>query len=231
MRIFDDFDSARPLKNTFGALYFVDLFFSMISYTFIGLTTFSYINLYNEKGKVVPTVEEVWAYVKYFFIRFFIAQIALSIFIMLGFVLCLIPGIYLLPIVMIMQAMLVFENASLGYVFDRSFKLIKGNWWPSFGALAVITIVVYALFMIFALPFSILTGISMAITKSAKPLPFTFLMTFFSHLLEPAMALFYVVSAFVYFSIVEKKEGASLMDKIEMIGKDNDASDLPEEQY
>jgi hypothetical protein len=232
VRIFGEIGTTQPrVGNILGPLYFLNILFSIASYTLIGLTTFSYISLYIEKNGTSPSTEEVWSYVKYYFWRFLGSQIALGILVMIGFVLCGIPGIYLFPIVMIMQAMIIFENASLGYVFDRGFKLIKENWWTTFGAFVIIGIAVYALFMLLVLPLSIVTGASMAVSKSGTPLPFVILMSVLGHALQIVTALFYIVTAFAYYSLVEKKEGASLLDKVNTIGQNDIDSDQPEEQY
>lgn len=232
LRMFGEIGTTKPrFGNIFSPLYFLEVLFSIGSYTLMGLTTFSYISLYIEKNGGSPSTEEVWSYVKYYFWRFLGSQIALGILVMIGFVLCGIPGIYLFPIVMIMQAMIIFENASLGYVFDRGFKLIKENWWTTFGAFVIIGIAVYALFMIIILPVSIVTGASMAVSKTGTPMAFVILMSVLAHGIQVVTALLYIVTALAYFSLVEKKEGASLLDKVNTIGQNDIDSDHPEEQY
>lgn len=219
------------LSDRFGIDMIANYFFALLSYTSIGLTTFCYISVYKDKGNQPASVEEVWTYFKYYFWRFLGAEIVLWAMVVAGFFLCAIPGIYLTPIVSVMLAMIVFENASLGYVFNRSFKLMKNEWWATFGAFVVIGIVIYAVLIALILPVSIASGASMYLTTRAPSLSFAIAMSVLQNMCYLFMALSYVVVALAYFSIVEKKEGLALIDQVEKIGNEDASSDLPEEEY
>jgi len=217
--------------SAMGVEFFLSAVVSGIAYALLALTTYCYITLYREKGNNAPSVEEVWGYVKYFFWRFIGVQILLSLLLMAGTVLCILPGVWLFPILTVMGAMLVFENATLGYVFDRGFKLVKNEWWTTFGALFIIAIVIYGLFMLFLIPAGLLTGASMFLMNAKQPTSVLILITVLQHLCQAFLVLLYITSALCYFSLVEKKEGDSLMEKINKIGKDDALTDLPGEEY
>jgi len=66
-------------------------------------------------------------------------------------------------------------------------------------------------------------------TKISTPL--LILTTVLQAVCQAFMMIPYITAALCYFSLVEKKEGTSLMDKINMIGRDDSGDGLPEEQY
>jgi len=223
-------ESIFKAKQVYGVEYFVNLIFSCLSYFAVALTTFSYVNVYLEKGKQVPTMEEVWGHFKYYFWRFLGSQIVLSVLFFVGFILCFIPGIYLFPIMSLVTAALIFENAGLGYAFDRGFKLIKENWWTTFGALFVTMFATYLLMAAIEFPVGILSGAGLFLDIKVS-MPVTILIVVLQALCQVFSIVPYVTASLCYFSLVEKKEGASLLDKIDSIGKGGSTDGLSEEQY
>ncbi len=233
-RVTKIFNSGEIPKSPFS-IYGWDTVLNMLLLLLLGIsmtiTIFSYISLYREKGNVPPTVEEVWSYFKYFFWRLLGAQILLYLLLCVGICLCIVPGIYLMPVMMIISAVMVFENASLGYSFDRGFKLIKNQWWATFGAMFIILIIVYAASMVVILPVSIATGAGMIFGNFKMSLPLIILTTILQYLCQAFCILVDVVIALAYFSLVERKEGAGLSERISSIGNHDPSADLPEEQY
>lgn len=225
---------SNPFGKIFSSQFGTSVLFSYAAYILVGLTTFCYMSVYKEKGNQPANVDEVWSFVKYFFWQFVGGSIVGWICLVVGFVLCLLPGFYLLPIVSLMLAAIVFENAGVGYVIDRSFKLIKNEWWTTFGAIMVVGILVYAAMMVVILPFTILGGVLTALStagQSGNFSPFMILISVLSHLGYFFMTLSYIVVGLAYFSLVEKKEGTSLLSKVDNIGTKQFSDDLPEEEY
>jgi hypothetical protein len=218
-------------SRIFSWEYLANTLFTMLFYSSIALTVFCYIKLYLEKGNQVPEVQEVWTEFKLYFWRFFGCNILLGILVVIGFVFCLLPGLYLLPITSLISAVLVFENASFSYAFDRGFKLIKNNWWITFGALFIIFIVVGAVAMIVILPITFIATGSLLFTKVSMSVPLVILRTVLSSFAQVFMLLPYVLISLCYFSLVEGKDGEGLMDRVNNIGNNGPDSNLPEEQY
>ena len=222
---------AESPRTVLGWEYAVSMVFMLVFYTSISATVFSFINLYVQKGNVAPAVEEVWESVKYFFFRVLGSSVLLAILLVVGLILCVIPGIYLWPPTSIIIAIIVFENGSFSYAFDRGFKLVKDHWWTTFGAMFIVMLVMVAATMVVVLPVALLTAGSVFITKTDVSGPILILNT----VLETAVQIFYflpyVTVALCYFSLVEVKEGTGLMDRVDMIGQNKPDSDLPEEQY
>lgn len=222
--------TTMPLK-AYGWEFLLSSVFSLAFYTAITVTVFSYISLYNEKGHEAPEVEEVWAYTKFYFWRMLGASIVLFALNAAAFMFCLVPGIYLWPITSLIIATILFENSTLGYGFNRGFKLIKDRWWITFGAIFIVIVIIVALSVVLALPASLLSAGSILFSTASQSTPLLIISTFLQSLAMIFTVLLNIVIALSYFSLVEAKDGTGLMDKVNMIGQNSQDSDLPEEQY
>lgn len=63
--------------------------------------------------------------------------LVLAVFTGLGFVLCVLPGIYLFAAFAVAFPVLLFEDVRGTKALRRSRELIRGRWWPTFGVLVV----------------------------------------------------------------------------------------------
>lgn len=204
---------------------------SSLAYLMVSLTTLCYISLYLEKGNEQPTVEEVWSYFKYFFWRFIGSNIVYGILTVIGLMLLVIPGIYLLPVISISLTALVIENTGVMDALDRGYKLVKGNWWATTGPIFICFLVVFALMMITFIPVGIISGSGMLLANTQLTLLTAIFTAVMESLFNLAMVLPQIVIALCYFNLIERKEGSSLMERINAIGKDEAADIHPEESY
>jgi hypothetical protein len=218
-------------QPSFGIELVLSSLSGIIAYFSISLVTYSFIALYREKGNQTPSVEEVWGYFKYYFFRFLTANFLLVCLAGLGFVFCIAPGVYLYPIISIIAAVMVFENGDLSYSFSRGFRLIKGEWWASFGAMMIIMMILYAIFIAIAIPSFLLTSAATFIANAEVPTGLLLILSVFQSLAYVSIVLLYVITAICYFSLVEKKDGDSLLDRVNNIGNNDLTDNLPEEQY
>ncbi|MBS7566079.1 hypothetical protein KHS38_16850 [Mucilaginibacter sp. Bleaf8] len=221
------------VPSLFGVEYFLTLIFSYLTQTILLTTVLSYIALYRDKGNIAPSPAEVWGYIKYYFLRIIGSIFVIGILMGLGFVLCIIPGIWLSPILSLIFPIIIFENTSLGYAFNRSFSLIKDNWWATFGALFVMLLIISLGVGILMVPGMIVTAaLSLTHLHDASSLftPLTIIMSVLQTLGFVLAALPIVTLALCYFNLNEKKEGTGLMDRINSFGKQPD-TDLPAEEY
>jgi hypothetical protein len=69
------------------------------------------------------------------------ASILAGICIAIGFVLIIIPGLFLLTIWCLIVPVIVLENASIGQSFGRSQQLVKGYGWHVFGTLVLVFLI------------------------------------------------------------------------------------------
>ena len=199
------------------------------------VTIYSYIALYREKGGEAPTVEEVWGYIKYYFLRMLGASLVLIILLILGFVFCVIPAIYLYPIFALVAPIMIFENTSFGYAFNQSFRLIKEYWWVTFGALFVMSLIAGFSAAVVTAPVAIANVVIMFIhgTKDIHmSVPLTLATVILQQLATVLHILPLVTVALCYFNLTEVKEGTGLMGRIQNFGNpDAPGNDLPAEEY
>ncbi len=204
----------------FSGPWLVGLVLVLLSYVLVNVVTFSYIRLYQQRGGQQPiTVGEVWAATQPFIGSGVLLTIAVSLLAGVGMIFLVLPGLYLLIVFSITPAILVFEGQGVGESISRSFRLISGNWWATFGLLFVMSLIVSIMSMIFTLPAGIVGGLFGAgVVKDISILTtvFTALGTVGSMVLQGLNA---VATAFQYYDLKEEKEGTGLLAQINAIGE------------
>ncbi len=70
-----------------------------------------------------------------------LAGILAAIGIVFGFILVIVPGLYLLTRWSMIAPAIVIENLSAGESFSRSHQLVRGNAWPVFGLLLLLFVI------------------------------------------------------------------------------------------
>lgn len=221
---------ARPFEGIFSVSYLIAFIFTLAAYTAIPLTTLSYISLYIEKGNVAPNIEEVWSYFKYFFLRVFGSGILVSLMMVICFICCIIPGIYVFPAFSLFYSVMVFENGSFGYSFSRSFKLANSHWWPTAGAILILWVITCAAMTIPSLP-AFFVGMLSAFSQNPGELNMTFLIiaTFIQYLGQVFLVLPVIGVSLCYFNLAERMENGGLLSRIEQLGTQKDQFSAPEE--
>jgi len=227
--------NANPF-NRFGQLfsfnYFVVIIFSLLNYTAITVSTLSFIALYVQKGNQAPTVEEVWSYFKYYFLRVFGSSIAVCIFLITCLLFCGLPFFYVFPAMSLFYSIMVVENGSFEYSFSRSFKLLKDQWWVTAGAIFVIWIITYACMSMASMPAIILTMVS-AFTKASGGMS-TFIIvisTVIQYVCQVFMILPVIGVTLCYFNLVERLDNTGLLERINQLGKSETNLNSTPEDY
>ncbi len=147
----------------------------------------------------------------------------------IGFMLCFIPGIYLMVVLAPGIALLIMENESVSESFTKCFTLIKNNWWITFATFLVFVILIAILGWVFQLPAFIYTMVESftAVQKSSGPSAITGIYQNWVYLLFTAigsigqlfLSIFTVIMiALVYFNLSEKHEFTGTYDQIDQIG-------------
>ncbi|RZQ62614.1 hypothetical protein [Amycolatopsis suaedae] len=80
--------------------------------------------------------------------------------VVVGGVLCIIPGIFLYVWFALATPALVLEKGSIMESFRRSTVLVRGAWWRVFGVLLLAWVITNAITFVIGLPFGALAGIS-----------------------------------------------------------------------
>jgi hypothetical protein len=239
----------------FNLPYFLLLLFSFLNLISLLLTTMCFITLYNEKNNEAPTIEEIWAYYKYYFLRatgsflllcliFIVSIVILMIpsFIVISaagqlvgsivtFFLILLPIIYFMTVLTLFYPIMIMENGGFAFAFGKCFKLIKGRWWNTFGVLFVNAIIVYAGYLLIIIPFALLSGGSITFLAYNVSLTVTILYTIATSAMQIINILPITATSVAYFSYVEEKENVGLMERIDNVGLGGDELDPISDEY
>ena len=208
--------------------------FAMLAFTANLVTFICYVTLYKNKGNVEPTTEEIWAYFKYYFLRVFVAIIVIWLLLSVGYMVCLLPGIWLFPILGLIFPIMIIENASFGYAFSRAFKLISNNWWITAGAVFIVWLIAYCMMFFISLPLSLVNVSSMLLRPQTMPhvsLAQIIISTVLQQLMQVLLVIPTIGICLCYFNLTESKDGTSLLNRIDKFGGQNTQPDLPSEEY
>jgi hypothetical protein len=123
----------------------------------------------------------------------------------------------------------------------RSFRLVQGKWWSTFGLIVVLYIIVVVVSYVFMIPWYVITLVSSLHNTGVEGFedPGSGLQTvslIFLTLYYLAQMVLYALPnvgiAFQYFNLVERKEAKGLMSQIESIGQaPTSAPSAPDEHY
>jgi hypothetical protein len=237
----DNFDSTSFDQNDAASRYtflnlgfFVNMFFLFLEYSAIYVTVLCYMTLYKIKQNTAPTTEEMWGYFKFYYLKTTGSFFILFILTILGCFLCLIPGIYLGVVFTLVAPIMIVENTSFGYAFNHCFRLIKDNWWVTFGALAVIGIILYVIRLIFVVPTTVISLTSM-LTPAGRHSSLHLIMTIVSTVMLQFAHVFQILvvitTGLCYFNLSESKDGLSLMERISKFGSAESDSHITPEEY
>lgn len=102
------------------------------------------------------TFAQAWEEFKPRFLPLLGATLLAFLPILVGLVICVLPGIYLYVLLALVTPALVLERCNVTTAFSRSRTLVKGAWWRTFGVLVLTFVVSVVLDSIIGMPFGIL---------------------------------------------------------------------------
>lgn len=221
-----------PTANPFAAIgpmykyLFLTLLVYMVALSALRCTIYGYIKAYVEKGKDQFTLDDVWSEVKRFILPVLGTSLIVGILVGIGFMFCLVPGIWLGVSLSLIIVVMMFEGNGMGNAFSKSFSLTKVDWWSTLGILFISYIIVYLLTLLLSIP-AVLMGLKSFFT-TFKNLQATGEMNFSTtyYIINSLTSLIsyilfsipFIALAFQYFNLLEITEKPSLKDKIEQIG-------------
>ena len=233
------------LTRQFGIWYFIFLISASISQVILTTTVYGVMINYQEKGPGNFTVGDVASRVgrnfvnivaAYFFLMFatilVVALLVAIIFAIASAVpaLGIILGIFMAIGILIVGPTVFWQlsavylsvmqpNENLARGIGKPFRVTSGNFWWTWVIVVCTTIAVGLMGMVFAIPQGAYQAVIMFAHKGEDvPTAFFIVSTvcvFFSSLLYSVMHLVFGVH---YYSLVEKKEGTGIMDRINEIG-------------
>jgi hypothetical protein len=196
------------------------LLLSTVAYSLMGATVYGYVlsclRLESDQD-VSPRV--VWEQVRRLVPRFLLASVVAGVLLILGFMVLLIPGIYLLVPLSLMWIVQAFENQAIGGAISRSISLARGKWWSTFGLMFVLTLLLGILNVVFQLPQLLATLSKMMRWSWLASDVFIVACNVVSS--AASMLLYtplFVALLFQYFNLVERKEGVGLRSLVNSLG-------------
>ncbi len=257
----------ETLQNYFMSVSFwLQIAMVMIFFIVSGVMTIATINnyivLYGAKQTNRIDVGEVWERVRstfwmYLSTMFFFSLLAVAAYIIMIIpvillaaispalifigVLLLIGGVfYLLISVSLTFIVRAYENKGFFEAIGRSYSLVQGKWWSTFGLIMVLYLVMMTISYIFLIPWYAVTFISALHNTSGNVLQETstgwemttiVLFTLY-YLAQMVLATLPNIGiAFQYFNLVELKEAKGLLNEISTLGQSQATPSAPEEQF
>jgi len=220
----------RTMSSIFSPLYFLMLFLGGLNIVVMKVTVAVYMKIYDAKGKVSPTIDEVWKGTLRYFIPIAIYSLIITLLTILGCLFCLVPGVYFMVVFAPITMIFVVEDASFGEGFNRCFSLIKENFWISL----VIYLVVYIIYAISSgIIGAVITGVAGLISYfTTKDIASTVgLVTGIFSVFQYVFYIIFLVSVGLhYFNLAELQDGEGLLRRIDSLGDDSTNTTV-EEQY
>ena len=232
MNAMEPVDVQNPFAFIFNPTYVGFIILSSFAALLNFAVIFNFMKIYDRKFPEEIMVSEILNASWKDLLPLFIMGLFVTIMIMVGFFALIIPGIFLMITLSLSIPILFFEQKGVFDAIGKSFKLIRGKWWSTFGLLFVASILMYAVSMIFILPFYVFyflsiftlveeTGVSADMHawwfQGGMTLSVMFMMlgSFLTYSI-PMVAL-----SFQYFNLVERQESVGLMNEIEQLDNEN----------
>jgi hypothetical protein len=221
----------RTWTSIFPIEYFLTILFTWLSFTAMNTVLGSYIKIYVEQDGLKPTIEQIWELFKKYFLKILMYSVPVSLLIMAGFVFCLAPGVYLGVVLMPFSLVIIIEDADFGKAFGRCFEIIRGNFWLSLAIYFVAAIIYSFGGAIVSMIVGAIAGIAAFFTTNSIGATAGIVTSIFGVFSSIFYIIFFVSLAFQYFSLVEKRDGTGILQRIESIGGDKNNFNNIEEQY
>lgn len=216
------FDSATVIVSALAVYLFLFIFL-----TFMNATVMSIVKSYiANEGEIVD--EEVNDTVKAKIGDIFLAGLGKGILTFIGYLLCIIPGIYISIPFFLLFPILIFENKKVGDVFSACFDLVKDNWWITFASVIVLGLLWYLISMVFTLPSMIYIWVKMFTSMQEGSLSDpsgmfdigTVILTVVASALQYLAYVFMPIgAAFIYFNLNEQKNQTGTLEQIDRLGE------------
>ena len=188
--------------------------FSLFVQSLLAGTYYTYIEAYVKKGKGNFHHDEITPTLFSNTLLALGANIFLFIVVLLGLMMCILPGIYLANSLSLVLMVIVFEKKGISNALSRSWKLVHNQWWNTFLISILGVLMVYIAGFISSIPLMLITVDSTTETlQAAGMIDFTNWTWIFYVISAIVSSLFYIVPytflAFQYFNLDERNPSIS----------------------
>jgi hypothetical protein len=194
----------NPVYNHVG--YFVTL---VLANVMLVLTVYGYVYFYIKLGKGNFSKDDVWKYIVHNFGKILGAVFFIVFFLIIGFLLLVIPGIYLLVVLIFMFPVLLFEQTDYPQAFMRCFFLTKDRWWYTMGLIFFVNLIVLMFSMLFMIPefvFSFILKAKVGDDLGQWPLRYAIIVTLTQFIVFFLQVFPQVAVILQYFNLSKEKE-------------------------
>jgi hypothetical protein len=204
-----------------GIPFLFSMFFMVISYLIITVVTYSHLLVYKQSQDGIFDIDAVWQMVKKNFFTILLTGIGYTLVVGFGFIFLIVPGIYLSITLSLIFIVRLEENLSFFDAVSRCTRLIKDNWWFTFGLIIVVGFIqgflMYALYIpnYIVMFFVAFTGFNSESGTLSRTL--YIISSIISSLSTLGYAISTIAIAFQYYNLVERKEAPGLLQQIEEI--------------
>ncbi len=153
-----------------------------------------------------------------------------GIIIFFGFMLCILPGIYLYVPMSLVFSILVFRNVSVSDAISESFQLVKNEWWITFATLFVLGVIIWVISMVFSIP-ALMYTFSKTFTAASEgtyadpSAMIDWVFIALNTISSAAQYVLYVITAiataFIYFNLNERKYATGALEQIDSLGNES----------
>ncbi|MGQ1909246.1 hypothetical protein ACT3CE_05610 [Marinifilum sp. RC60d5] len=201
----------------------ISYFLMFVAYSFAMSFMMNYIKIYKEKGANNYELSEVWKRMVKDIPRILAALFVSGLLAGFGFIILVIPGIYISICVSLVIPIVIFENETIGSALKSCFSLIKNNWWNTFAFLFVISIIGYSLNFVTQLPSTIYQVVLAIFIGTGDPITPSKALSILFSIIQAAGSGFIqmlpiTAIAMQYFSLIEQKQNPSLLKDLETVG-------------
>ena len=156
-----DFTDQETMLANIGPIYmnvFLSSLFGLFFQSLLAGTYYSYIEIYVKKGKGNFELSEITPLLFSNGLLALGANLVLFIAVMLGVIMCILPGLYIANTLSIVVIILIFEKKRLGDALTRSWNLVNSQWWNTLLINLLGLLIVGAVSFVISIP-SMLAGI------------------------------------------------------------------------
>ena len=216
--------------SIFNTNYFLLILLAWVNISAMQVVIVAYMKAY-EDNKRPPEIDEVWQLFKRYFLLLFLYSIINAMIMAVGFVLCILPGVFLAVVLMPFPAIVMMEDVSYGTAFSRSFALIKNNFWISLGLYLLVYIIYSFSSSIISAVIGGIAGILFYFTTkdlSNTMAVVTSILSIFSYVFY---IVFYVSVVLHYFNLAERLDGTGILQRLDSIGDSSANFNNTREEY
>lgn len=160
-----DLSDQESMMKNIGPIYlnvFLSSLFALFVQSLLAGTYFSYIEAYIKKGKGNFELSDITPHLFSNSLLALGASLVAFIIVLIGVVLCILPGLYFANTFSIVVIIIIFEKKGIGDAFTRSWNLVTKQWWNTFLLNLLGIVIIWLVSFVISIP-SMITGVGSSI--------------------------------------------------------------------